>query len=82
MKEVKHKLHWNVLVTAFIICLMFLATMKLVNNLENDKDVWFHKDVKWNSCSCSTEVPEYFDMCQEFISRCTKVLNEGIQNET
>lgn len=68
----------SIILLVLVILTMIFLTAKGITNLENDKDVWFHKDIKWRTCSCSTEVPEYINMCKEFIISCE---NDFIEKE-
>ena len=79
------KVPWKNYIGIVLVCgiclLMLVASMKYINEMDNDKDVWFHKDTNWNTCSCSTELPQYFDMCMEFINDCGQELNTDNQTK-
>ena len=77
------KTHYNHYISAIIfigiLCLMLYTMLNAISKIENDKDVWFHKDIKWGSCSCSTEIKEYFPMCMEFIKSC-ETINKTVES--
>jgi len=68
------KFYWKtVLSLAVLTAIIFgllVSSVGVINNIENDKDVWFHRDMKWNTCSCSTEISEYVGLCWQFMEDC------------
>ena len=73
------KFYWKTITSTVIMLgimlIMVWGTAQAISNIENDKDIWFHVDNKWKTCSCSTELPEYFNLCQDFMESCLSTTN-------